>query len=353
MKVLQLCPLWYPVSSDSHGGIETFIAQLIPALEKFDCAITLLASGDSRTTGDLVPVILTNLNDQMKTGNAQEHIYYEQHQLQLVLARAEHYDIIHSHVGAGAFLLSALPRLKGKVLHSIHWPFYGDLEWFVRRYSQIWFNSVSEFQARKLEQAGATRCKVIYNGIDTSKFTFKRQSDHDLLFIGRMERVKGADIAIQVARQLNRPLNLAGPIIEQEFFNLTVRPYLNEKIRYIGVVDHRQKNELFGKSSCTVLPFRREEPFGLVAIESMACGTPVVALSKGAIPEIIQQGVTGYVAENEMELESLVKKSLQLDRATIRARSVEQFDISVVAEKYYRLYQEMLHFHNTMPGKRA
>jgi glycosyltransferase involved in cell wall biosynthesis len=112
-------------------------------------------------------------------------------------------------------------------------------------------------------------------------------------------------------------------------------------IRYVGVVDHHQKNEVYGQAGCAILPFRREEPFGLVALEAMACGTPVVALARGSLPEIIEPGLTGYLAQNEKEIPELVNMALKLDRAAIRERVKKRFDMSVVAEKYYQLYSKL------------
>ncbi len=153
---------------------------------------------------------------------------------------------------------------------------------------------------------------------------------------------KGADRAFLVARTLGRPLILAGPIVDGEFFNRTVKPFLNDDIRYVGIVDHQTKNELFGQSGCVVLPFRRDEPFGLVTIEAMACGTPVVSLVSGALPEIIEPGVTGYLTQDEEELPALVNQAFALDRATIRRRVAARFDISNIAQQYYQLYTRLM-----------
>ena len=164
-----------------------------------------------------------------------------------------------------------------------------------------------------------------------------------MLFIGRMEAVKGPDIAVRVARALGRPLTLAGPIVEHDFFQSHVVPFLDDRIRYVGVVDYSQKNALFGRAACAILPFRGEEPFGLVAIEAMACGTPVVSLAVGALPEIVEPDVTGHLAddENEDKVAALVSKAILLDRATIRARAAARFDISLTAAMYTQLYSEI------------
>ncbi len=348
MRILQVCPLWHPVARDAPGGIETFLAQLAPELEKLGCRVTLLASGDSRTPAELIPVVSQSLYGQMAAGTAAEYAYYEQHQLRLALGRAPEFDVLHSHVGCGAYVLSGLPGIDGRVLHTQHTPVYQDLEWFVRQHPDTWFSTVSEFQARKLWKQGATRCRAIHNGIDVADFTFKPGGAEGLLFIGRMEWAKGPDLAVQVARRLGRSLTLAGPIIEGEFFEHAVKPFLNDQIQYVGVVDHRQKNELFGQAGCVVLPFRGEEPFGLVTIEAMACGTPVVALASGALPEIVEPGLTGYLTQEEEALPALVTQAIQLDRAAIRARVTGRFDLSVAAQKYRQLYTRVA---STRPGE--
>jgi len=341
MRILLLCPLWLPISRNTHGGIETLVAQLIPALQKMGTHITISASGDSQTTARLLSPISRNLVDLMNKGSAFEYAYYEQRQLQLALEQSPGFDLIHSHIGPGAYLFSNIPRLHNRVLHTVHCPVHADLEWFIRQRPNLWFSTVSEFQARKLRNQGATRCHVVENGIDVSEFTFCREGGKGLVFIGRMERVKGPDIAVQAGRSLGYPLILAGPIMEQEFFDRSIGPFLDENIRYIGTVDHPEKNELLGQAGCAVLPFRREEPFGLVVIEAMACGTPVVALANGSMPEIVEPGLTGYLARDEKEIPELIPQALKLDRAAIRHRVRERFDISIVAEKYCLLYSKI------------
>jgi glycosyltransferase involved in cell wall biosynthesis len=342
MKILQLCPLWYPIARDAAGGIETFLAQLVPALQQLDLQISLLASGDSSTAAALLPVVEINLRDRMEARGYGEYRYYEQHLLQLALDRAEEFDVMHSHLGIAGYVLSGLPRLRSRVLHTLHTPVYRDLEWFASRHPDIWLSTVSEFQARKLWQQGATRCRVIPNGIEVAAFTFQPRSGESLLFVGRIEPGKGPDLAIQVARTLGVSLLLAGPILDAAFFDAAIKPFLGDQIQYLGVVDHRRKNELFGQAGCVILPFRREEPFGLVALEAMACGTPVVALANGALPEIVDSGVTGYLANEQESLAPLVVRALELDRPTVRHRVAARFDVSNIAAQYCGIYGEMV-----------
>ena len=341
MRVLHLCPLWYPVAPDAPGGIETFLSQLIAELEALGCRNTLIASGDSRVAGEVLPAVEIGLCAQMAAGTALEYAYYEQHQLSLTLEYAAEFDLVHSHIGSAAYALSAFPGFRTRMLHTQHSPVYSDLEWFVRQHPDLWLSTVSEFQARKLWRQGATHCEVIPNGIDMGAFPFSPRGGGGLLFIGRLERVKGPDVAVRVARALGQPLALAGPIVEPDYFDRALRPFLDDQIRYLGVVDHRQKCELYGQADCALLPFLGEEPFGLVTIEAMASGTPVVTLATGALPEIVEPGLTGYLARSEGELTAMVRQALTLDRAAVRARAAAKFDIAAVAQRYHRLYARM------------
>src|ERR1043166_1966712 len=320
MKILPLGPLWFPVSRDAAGGRETWLAGLIDALEKIGCRNTLLASGDSRIPAELVPVVPRNLIAMMAEQLAAEHAYYEQHQLLLALERAADFDVIHSHLSPGAYALSGVPGIGARALHTQHTPVWGDMEAFVRRHPNLWFSTVSEFQARKLRQHGATRCTVIHNGIDVASFTFQARGGDGLVFLGRIEKGKGPDLAVEVARKLGRPLPLAGPIADGELFAPAIEPPLGDQIRYVGILDHERKNKLLGEACCALLPFRGAEGFGMVSIEAMACGTPVVALASGALPEVVEPGTTGYLTTNESELAGLVAKALKLDRGKVRER---------------------------------
>jgi glycosyltransferase involved in cell wall biosynthesis len=341
LRVLHLAPLWYPISEDAPGGIETYLPALLGALEEVGCRNTLIASGDSRTEAELLPAIPVHLCEQMERGAASEFAYYEQHQLHLALTHGSRFDVIHSHIGSAAYVLSAVPALQDRVLHTHHNPVYQDLEWFVREHPDVRFSTVSEFQAQKLWRQGARRCEVIPNGIDMTAFSLVVQQGPSLFFIGRMEEEKGADLAVQVARMLDLPLTLAGPVTEDGFFESRIEPFLGDGIRYVGVVDHHRKRELFGQAGCVLMPSRVEEAFGMVSVEAMASGTPVIGLARGSLPEIIEPGLTGFVAASEQQVASLVPAALRLDRRGIRARAEQRFDVRRIALAYRRLYERI------------
>ena len=342
MKVLHLAPLWFRVSHESLGGIETFLTALIAALEKQGCQTTLIATGDSRTDAELVSATPANLFAEMAAKRSWEYPYYEQHQLTQALELAGEVDVIHSHLGWGGLALSAVPGIGSRVLHTQHNPVTPDLEWFVQRHPDFWYSTVSEFQARKYWEQGATRCRVIPNGIDFQRFAFALVPSEELVFLGRIEWEKGTDLAVRVARELGRDLTIAGPIIEADFFENEIKPHLSNGIRYVGPIDHDTKSDLLGRAACVLMPSRVDEGCPIVPMEAMACGTPVVALPNGALPEIIDRGVTGYVTAEERDLSTLTLKAMQLDRRTVWTRAADRFDAHSVARRYIDLYSDMI-----------
>jgi glycosyltransferase involved in cell wall biosynthesis len=277
----------------------------------------------------------------MADGTAWEYAYYEQHQLFFALRLAPEFDVVHSHIGSGAYALSGVPGLGRRVLHTQHNPVTADMEWFVRRHPDLWFSTVSEFQCQKLRAQGATRCHVIHNGLNVSAFAFQPRGGGGLLFLGRIEREKGPDAAVRVARALGQPLVLAGPVLDGGYFDCEIKPFLDDRVSYVGTVDHGGKSELFGRADCVIMPSRCDEGFGMVSVEAMACGTPVVALANGALPEVIDTGITGFVTRDEGELAGLVARALELDRSAIRDRVASRFNMPVVAAAYHRLYSEI------------
>ena len=341
MRVLHICPLWFPIAVDSPGGIETFLAQLLPALQETGCDVSFLASGDSSTGATLIPAVREHLRLGMANGSVSEYGFYEQHQLGMAMQHAVEYDVVHSHIGFAAYSLSAMANGNGRILHTVHSPVYHDFEWYVSNHPEIWISTVSEFQARIARKAGAKSVSMIHNGIDFRRFDFCSRTGDGLAFMGRIEPGKGPDTAIQVARALDLPLTLAGPVVDSAFFAGRIKPFLGNRVQYVGELKHEAKKQLLGSSSCLLMPSRWAEPFGLVTIEAMACGTPVVALGSGALPEIVEDGITGYVGNDADAMQRLVGKAIDLDRAGVRSRAKSRFDIPIVASQYQALYAEM------------
>lgn len=340
LKILHLAPLWHPIKRDAHGGIETLLSELIEKLDQLGFHNSIIASGDSEVRADLIVPVETNLIAQMREGTAQEYSWYEQEQLCLALEHSWRFDIIHSHLTPGAFWLSSVPELRERVLHTLHSTIHDDTKRFFRQRPDLWLSTVSEYQLAELGGPAPKR-RLVHNGLPVERFTFKAAPENSLLFMGRIEPQKGPEIAVDVACALNQRLQLAGPILDRNLFSSRIKPRLGDKIEYLGLLNHEQKNDRLGRARCVLMPSRWNEPFGLVAVEAMACGTPVVALANGALPELIENGVTGFVTEDPARLPALTEAAFRLDRAAIRARAVERFDIARSARQYGCLYEEI------------
>jgi glycosyltransferase involved in cell wall biosynthesis len=215
------------------------------------------------------------------------------------------------------------------------------MAWFASRHPDMRLATVSMYQARKLQQAGARRCDVIYNGVDFARFPLQADGKQGLVYLGRVERAKGTDIAISIAQALQMPLTIAGPAVDHRFFDARIRPRLDDRVRYVGTVGHDERVRLLGGASCVLMPSRWEEGCAMVALEAMACGTPVVGLANGALSEVIESGLTGFVTSNEGELPGLVRRAAALDPVRVRGRAEQRFSIAVSAAGYLQLYRTM------------
>jgi glycosyltransferase involved in cell wall biosynthesis len=343
MRVLQLCPLWYPIAHSAPGGIESLLAHLGPRLADAGCSLTYLASGDSEVPGELVAAVTRSVCALIEEHTAACYEFYEQHQLRLAVERLADSDIVHSHIGSGALLLSTIAPASVSVIHTLHSPVLDDLIWYLRRNPHVVLTTVSEFQRDRIRTAGLPNpCHVVYNGIDVESFPFCASPSERAVFMGRIEAQKGADLAVQAAADAGVPIDVAGPLTSPDFFEGTLSTLMTDPSRYVGIVRGPCKLELLSRASCMLMPSRWAEPFGMSAIEAMACGTPVVALRSGALPEIVEDGISGYVVDHPGALPDAIGAARHLDRATVRRRTAERFDIAVTTRRFVGLYESLL-----------
>lgn len=245
-------------------------------------------------------------------------------------------DIVHNHcVTAGPPLAAFCPR---PFLTTLHY-----LPTAVHAFPEVPYVSISQRQRDLIPDANVVA--TIYNGVDPRDFPLSFDREDYLLFLGRFHPVKGPDLAIEVAERLDLPLIIAapGPPDDQEaWFNATIKPRLGGKIEWIGPVEGEQRARLYGRARATLIPIRWEEPFGLVIAESMACGTPPIAMRRGAAPEIIADGKTGFLCESLDDMAEAVERCASIDPRECRRRVEECFSVDRMVDGYLDLFEEVL-----------
>jgi glycosyltransferase involved in cell wall biosynthesis len=278
----------------------------------------------------------------MDKGQIDEYGYYETAALSETLRLAGSVDLIHSHINCALVPFASL--LPVSILHTIHVSMARDMMWLARRFplpQTNLFTTVGHPQEAALAGIGAVA--TVSNGTDMAAFSLCLDPEDYLLFLGRLVPYKGPLIAIEVAKALHKPLILAGPAVDKPFFEKQLAPEIDgHLIRYVGPVQGAQKVELLRKAQGLLFPIMWDEPFGLVMIEAMACGTPVVALRRGMVHEVIIPGVNGFYGEQPVDLPPLVEHLTEIDRAQVRSSVQERFSYQRMVDEYLVLYQRLL-----------
>jgi glycosyltransferase involved in cell wall biosynthesis len=338
MKIAQIAPLWETVPPSTYGGIELVVSLLSDELVRRGHDVTLFASGDSRTLARLEPVYprALRLDPDIK-----EHIMYEMHEASEVYQRAAEFDIIHSHVGVWSLALASM--VSTPTVHTLHGQFTKDSSRVFSLHRTQPYVSISNSQ-RKLD---LNYTSTVYNGIDTDAYTFtpKPQQPPYLAFLGRFSPEKGPQHAIAIAKETGWHLKMAGKVdvVDKKFFDSEIAPHIDGKqIEFIGEVNHAQKVELLGNASATLFPITWQEPFGLVMVESMAAGTPVIGINMGSVPEVILNGKAGFVCESYAEMAAMIPQALELDRQECRNHVVNNFSKERMVDGYLAVYEKML-----------
>jgi glycosyltransferase involved in cell wall biosynthesis len=333
LRIAQIAPIAQPVQRRSCDSVEQLVWLLCDELVARGHEVTLFATGDSSSSARLHSVYAHGYEHDDGLWDWRLH---ESLNAAAAFERAEEFDVIHSH--AYHFALPFTRLVRTPIVQSYHVEADPDILDAYRRHPELCVVAVSEWQRSTL--AGLPRTAVIRHGIDTSAFPVGLDRGGYLLFLGRTIADKGPLQAVRLARTVDLPLVLAGPATD--YFDRHVRPLVDgERVRYVGAVDHERRNELLAGAGALLLPLAHPEPFGLVTIEAMACGTPVVATGIGAIPEIVEPGVTGAHAPSAQALAECIPQALSLDRARVRARAVERFDYRRMVDEHEALYRRV------------
>ncbi len=338
MHIAQVAPLYESVPPQAYGGTERVVAYLTDELIRRGHEVTLFASADSRTLARLVPGSTTAL----RLGNVRDPLAHHVCLLDEVFRRAADFDVIHCHVDYLAFpFLAACPVPSVSTLHGrLDLP---DLQPIYQRFSQVPLVSISDAQRGPV--ANANWLRTVYHGLPPDEHTFEARPDGYLAFLGRIAPEKRVDRAIAIAKRVGLPLKIAAKVdpADRVYFEQEIRPLLDDPlIDYIGEINGARKNEFLGHASAVLFPIDWPEPFGLVMIEAMACGTPVIAFRAGSVPEIMCEGTSGFVVDDVEQAASAVARLDQIDRAACRAYFERRFSVAAMAEAYLDVYREVI-----------
>ena len=336
LRIAQLAPMATAVAPHSTGSIEQLVWLLTEELVRRGHEVTLGATGDSETSAALHARYPRGYEDDPELWNWQFH---EAMHAASVFERADDFDVIHSHNYHYALPFTRLTRTP--VLHNYHVLPDPDVLRAYERCPQACIVALSHYQRSLYREI--PNVAVVHHGIDTGAFPFNPRPRDYLLFLGRLHPDKGVVEAIRLASQADMHLVLAGPVNEeQDYFERQVAPLLDgRRVQHVGPVGVAERNRLLAGAAALLYPIRAPEPFGLVLIEAMACGTPVLASALGAVPEIVEEGVTGYSAPDLESLARHIPDVLALDRARVRREAVARFDYRRMVDGYEAVYERL------------
>jgi glycosyltransferase involved in cell wall biosynthesis len=339
LRVAVVAPAWFPVPPSGYGGIEWIVSLLADGLADAGHEVTLFASGDSKTRAQLSSVFRTAPSERIG------QTFWELRHLLAALERGEEFDLVNDHTGLlGAALGGLLPA---PLLHTVHGPLNGEPGEMYARIASLApsLRLVSLSLNQRRPRPELPWLANIPNALDFSVYPLHPHRGEYLLFLGRMSPEKGCHRAIAVARALDLPLMIAGKNrepAEQAYFRELVEPHLSDSIRYLGEVTHGEKVELLRNARATLFPIEWEEPFGLVMIESMATGTAVIATRRGAVPEVIEHGLSGIVVDDYEDMVAALDDSDRLDPFAIRRYAEERFSTPRMVGDYVRAFRAAL-----------
>lgn len=349
MRIAQVAPPFESVPPAGYGGTERVIATLTDELVRRGHDVTLFASGDSKTSARLVPVVGEALWHHDPP--YQNFLPFWTLVLDRVVPEIEAFDIIHSHLDHFGYPLARLAQRP--VITTLHGRLdLPELEELHEQVTDVPLVSISDAQREPAPHANWVA--TVYHGIPVDRLAFTPRRGDYLAFLGRISPEKGLDTAIQVARRAGLPLKIAArkplqntqdPDVRRDwdYYENTVQPLLQERgVELVDEVGDNEKSDFLGHAAALLFPIRWPEPFGLVMVEALACGTPVLAFRNGSVPEVIEHGVTGFICDSEDEMVDAVAHVDEIDRARCRAEAERRFSPAAMADGYERVYDRLI-----------
>ncbi len=338
MRIAQIAPLTEAVPPRLYGGTERVVSFLTEELVALDHDVTLFASGDSTTAARLEAVWPQALrfDADLRDPSAPQMLL-----LETVCQRADDFDVLHFHLDYWSY--SLFSRQRTPFLTTLHGRLdLPELVPLYDRFRHVPVVSISDAQRRPLPQANFVA--TVQHGLPAGLLRPQAVKPGYLAFLGRIAPEKRPDAAIRIARRAGIPLKIAAKVdrVDEAYYRDKIRPMIDGRhVELVGEIGDAEKPEFLSGAIALLLPIEWPEPFGLVMIEAMACGTPVVAFNSGSVPEIVEDGLTGCIVENELSAVAAVERAARLPRGPIRQRFEQRFTARRMAEDYLRLYDQM------------
>jgi glycosyltransferase involved in cell wall biosynthesis len=340
LRIAMLAPPWIPVPAPAYGGIEEVVRLLCEGLAERGHDVTLFAAPGSASRAEVVTVLESPHPDEIQKAQFEaDHVARVFGAVDDAAARGEPYDVIHDHVGHTA--LAMADRVGPPLVHTLHGPFTDDAcRFYAEHGAKACIVAISQAQLDDAppEMGGG---RVVHNPIDCAEWPFEADKDDFVLWIGRMSPDKGPDRAIAAAGEAGVRVVLAGPVQpgQEAYFAEQVEPALGDGVEYVGEADAERKRELYRRARALLMPIRWPEPFGLVMVEALACGTPVIAFPEGSAPEVVEDGRTGFVVADEHEMAAAIGRLGEIDPAACREQCHQRFGVPAVVQAYEDVYR--------------
>ncbi len=344
LRIAVLAPPWIPVPPPGYGGIEAVVALLCEELVARGHEVTLFAAPGSRSPAKVrTPLERTHGKEIGSSLHESDHVGAVYDAVDRACAEGRPFDVVHDHSGFTAVAMAH--RVSAPVVHTLHAPFNDETRPFYTRHGhKARLVAISRFQ---LEHAPpeVRVADVVPNPIRVEDWPFCEDKDDYLLWMGRMDPAKGAHLALAAARQAGIRLVLAGPVQpgQEEYFRSEIEPHIDgREVVFAGEVGGTRRKELFARAKAFVMPIRWAEPFGMVIVEALACGTPVIAFPEGAAGEIVIDGENGFHVADEQAMAEATRRLQEIDPARCRASAASRYDARIVAEGYEAVYRRAI-----------
>jgi glycosyltransferase involved in cell wall biosynthesis len=339
MRIAQVAPLYESVPPKLYGGTERVVSWLTEELVTLGHDVTLFASGDSMTTARLIPGCPESLR---LCPECVDDLAHHLVLLETVLRHKDEFELIHFHVDYMHYPLSRRERYTHvTTLHGrLDLP---DLAPLYELYNDVPVISISDSQRDPLPQLNWQG--TVHHGLPLGSYKFHRKTGDYLAFLGRTSPEKGLDRAIEIAKCAGMRLKIAAKVdkADQEYFESVIQPLLKDSdIEFVGEIGYREKNEFLGNAAALLFPISWPEPFGIVMIEAMACGTPIIAYPFGSVPEVMRDGLSGYLVHDLKGAVDAVKKIDKIDRKKVRKHFEQHFTADRMALDYLKIYERMV-----------